>query len=58
MTQSQQSRQNIYETITSKLLAAIEANPGEPVMPWQRSGTCPILPTNALTGQAIAVSTS
>jgi len=52
MTQSQKSRQNIYETITSKLLALIDANPSDPVMPWQRGGTCPILPTNALTGQA------
>jgi len=52
MTQSQKSRQNIYETITSKLLATIEANPGDPVMPWQRAGTCPVLPTNAVTGQA------
>ena len=30
MTQSQKSRENIYETITSKLLAALEANPGDP----------------------------
>ena len=51
MTQSQKSRENIYETITSKLLAALEANPGDPVMPWQRGGTRPVLPTNAATGQ-------
>ena len=51
MTQSQKSRQNIYETITSRLLAMIEADPGDPVMPWQRAGTCPVLPTNAVTGQ-------
>ncbi len=50
--QSQKPRQGIYETITSKLLAAIEASPGDPIMPWQRGGTRPVLPTNAVTGQA------
>ena len=50
--QAQKPRQNIYETITSKLLAAIEASPGDPIMPWQRGGTQPVLPTNAVTGQA------
>jgi hypothetical protein len=50
--QMERSRQNIYETITSKLLAAIEINPGDTVMPWQRVGTRPVLPTNAVTGQA------
>jgi antirestriction protein ArdC len=50
--QSQKPCQSIYETITSKLLAAIEANPGDPIMPWQRGGTRPVLPTNAATGQA------
>ena len=50
--QAQKPRSNIYETITAKLLAAIEANPGEPIMPWQRGGTQPVLPTNAVTGQA------
>lgn len=45
-------RRNIYDTITAKILAAIEANPGDPVMPWQRSGARPVLPTNAVTGQA------
>jgi antirestriction protein ArdC len=50
-TASAKSRQNIYETITAKLVAAIETNPGEPIMPWQRGGTRPALPTNAVTGQ-------
>jgi antirestriction protein ArdC len=50
MTQSQKSRQNIYETITSKLVAMIETNPGDLVMPWQRDGTPPVLPINAVTG--------
>ena len=43
---------SIYETITAKVLAAIAADPGNPIMPWQRGGTRPVLPTNALTGQA------
>jgi antirestriction protein ArdC len=48
----QKTRSDIYETITGKLLAAIEASPGDPIMPWQRGGTQPVLPTNAVTGQA------
>jgi len=50
--QAQKPRKSIYETITSKLLAAIEVNPGDPIMPWQRGGTRPVLPTNAATGHA------
>ena len=50
--QAQRPRQSIYETITAKILAAIEADPGDPIMPWQRGGARPVLPTNALTGQA------
>jgi antirestriction protein ArdC len=49
--QAEKPRQNIYETITAKILAAIEANPGDPIMPWQRGGARPVLPTNAVTGQ-------
>jgi antirestriction protein ArdC len=50
--QAEKPRSDIYQTITSKLLAAIEASPGDSVMPWQRGGTRPVLPTNAVTGQA------
>jgi antirestriction protein ArdC len=46
------SKSSIYETITGKLLAAIEKGPGDPVMPWQRGSFCPVLPVNATTGQA------
>ena len=49
---AQKPRSDIYETITTKLLAAIEASPGDPIMPWQRGGTQAVLPTNAITGQA------
>jgi antirestriction protein ArdC len=45
-------RASIYETITNAILAAIARGPGDPVMPWQRSGTRPVLPVNAVTGQA------
>ena len=46
------SHQSICETITNKILADIESNPGEPIMPWQRGGARPTLPTNAHTGHA------
>ena len=51
-TDTPKSRLSIYETITAKIIAAIESNPGDPVMPWQRGGARPVLPTNAATGQA------
>ena len=51
-TDTSSSRSSIYETITSKILAAIEAGPGDPVMPWQCGGVRPVLPVNAATGQA------
>lgn len=49
---SAKSRSNIYETITAKILAAIESNPGDPVLPWQRGGFSPTLPINATTQAA------
>ncbi|MEQ1611803.1 MAG: zincin-like metallopeptidase domain-containing protein [Hyphomicrobiaceae bacterium] len=51
-TDTPKSRLSIYETITAKIIAAIESNPGDPVMPWQRGGARPALPTNAATCQA------
>jgi antirestriction protein ArdC len=44
------SRQDVHAEITNKLIKAIEANPGEPVMPWRKSGNPLWLPVNALTG--------
>ena len=41
---STRPRQDIHAEITNKLVAAIEANPGEPVLPWRKSATpcgCP-----------------
>ncbi len=49
---SAKSRSNIYETITAKILAAIESDPGDPVLPWQRGGFNPTLPINATTQAA------
>ena len=51
-TDSAKSKANIYETITAKILAAIESNPGDPVLPWQRGGFNPTLPINATTQAA------
>ncbi|MFM9939203.1 MAG: ArdC family protein [Hyphomicrobiaceae bacterium] len=48
-TNTPRSRQSIYETITNTILAAIESGPGDPVMPWQRGGSAPVLPVNAVT---------
>ena len=44
------SRLDIHAEITNKLIKAIDANPGEPVMPWRKSGKPLWLPANALTG--------
>jgi len=46
------AKSNIYATITEMLLTAIEEGPRDPVLPWQRGGLCPVLPLNAVTGQA------
>lgn len=40
---------DIYQEVTDNIIAAIEANPGKVVMPWQRGGVHTI-PENALTG--------
>lgn len=45
------SRQDVHAEITNKLVAAIEANPGEPILPWRKSGKPLWLPGNALTGK-------
>lgn len=44
------TRQDIHAEITNKLIKAIEANPGEPLMPWRKPGKPLWLPANALTG--------
>ena len=42
-------RRDIHAEITAKLIAAIEADPGRPSMPWRRSSTPLFMPENALT---------
>lgn len=41
-----QERRDIYAEITSKILASIEANPGQPELPWHRPTTPLVLPVN------------
>ncbi len=45
-------RRDIYSEITSQLIAAIEADPGKPVLPWRRSSRPLFRPVNALTENA------
>jgi N-terminal domain of anti-restriction factor ArdC len=45
-------RRDIYSEITSQLIAAIETNPGKPVLPWRRSSGPLFRPVNALTQNA------
>lgn len=45
-------RKDIYADITGKLIAAIEAHPGKPSMPWRRSVGPLFMPVNALTCNA------
>ena len=42
-------RRDIHADITAKLIAAIEADPGRPTMPWRRSSRPLYMPENALT---------
>ncbi|MBB5052684.1 antirestriction protein ArdC [Afipia massiliensis] len=43
------SRKDVYSEITSQLVAAIEANPGAPQLPWRKSSGALFMPVNALT---------
>lgn len=49
---SRPQRRDIHAEITGKLIAAIEADPGTPCMPWRRSAGPLFMPVNALTGHA------
>ncbi len=42
-------RRDIHADITNQLIAAIEADPGRPSMPWRRSSAPLFMPENALT---------
>lgn len=44
------SNPTLYDTVTQLIIAAIEANPGKPAMPWHRDAQAPLfMPANALT---------
>jgi antirestriction protein ArdC len=44
-------KRDLHAEITANLIAAIEKNPGDPQMPWRRTGGKPLwLPENAHTG--------
>lgn len=47
--QARAERRDIHAEITTKLISAIEADPGRPSMPWRRSSTPLLMPENALT---------
>lgn len=41
-------KRDLHQTITDRLIAAIEADPGTPQMPWRKSGAPLWMPENAL----------
>jgi antirestriction protein ArdC len=44
-------KRDLHAEITANLIAAIEKDPGDPQMPWRRTGGKPLwLPENAHTG--------
>lgn len=50
MTRSTEPK-SIYATITAQLIAAIEADPGRPELPWRRIAGALHTPANAITGR-------
>ncbi|MCC7250461.1 zincin-like metallopeptidase domain-containing protein [Hyphomicrobium sp.] len=52
MSSQRAPRRDIHAEITGKLIAAIEADPGKPSMPWRRASGPLFMPTNALTNNA------
>lgn len=49
---SDQPRRDLHAEITNRLIAAIEADPGHPQLPWRRSSTPLWMPVNALSHNA------
>jgi len=47
-TQPHSPRRDLHAEITDRLITAIESNPGQPTMPWRRSGAPLWMPQNAL----------
>lgn len=50
MSATQKSRRDIHQTVTDKIVKAIEAGVAQWQMPWHRPGTSFSIPKNALTG--------
>ena len=51
MTKPSAVRHDLHADITGQLIAAIEADPGNPSLPWRRTGGAPHLPHNILSGK-------
>jgi antirestriction protein ArdC len=49
---TQQPKRDLHAEITAQLVAAIEADPGNPSLPWRRGAGALHIPINALTGKA------
>lgn len=43
---------DLYQAVTDKIVAAIEAGAGDARLPWQRTGLATLLPKNAYSGHA------
>lgn len=52
ITNSASPRKDLYAEVTNNLIAAIEADPGNPSMPWRRTAGPLFMPVNARTGNA------
>lgn len=51
MTRTDVRPRDLYAEVTNNLIAAIESDPGNPVLPWRRRKGALSMPTNALTGK-------
>lgn len=51
MSKPEAVRRDIHADITNQLIAAIEAGPGKPTLPWRRTAGALHTPVNALTGK-------
>jgi antirestriction protein ArdC len=51
-TRTSNTRRDLHAEITNRIIAAIEADPGKPQMPWRRSSTPLWMPENALSKNA------
>jgi antirestriction protein ArdC len=52
MSRTDAPRRDLHADITNQLIAAIEADPGNPVLPWRRRGGALHMPINAVTEKA------